>query len=93
MEGRLTKWNDEKGFGFITPAEGGRDIFVHISAFPKGTHRPRVGERVSFDIQTTPAGKTAAGNLHCLDRPSGPALRHPAIRRPARRREPAHSDG
>ena len=37
--GTLTKWNDDRGFGFITPAKGDRDIFVHISEFPRdGDH-------------------------------------------------------
>ncbi|WP_444677964.1 cold shock domain-containing protein [Halomonas sp. E19] len=33
-EGKLTEWNDAKGFGFITPTAGGPRVFVHISAFP-----------------------------------------------------------
>ena len=38
--GTLTKWNEERGFGFITPAKGTADLFVHISAFPRGWGAP-----------------------------------------------------
>lgn len=38
IHGTLTKWNDERGFGFIS--QGSREIFVHISAFPRDGVRP-----------------------------------------------------
>ena len=40
-EGRLTEWNDAKGFGFIAPVTGGPRVFVHVSEFPRG-RRPAV---------------------------------------------------
>jgi uncharacterized membrane protein YsdA (DUF1294 family)/cold shock CspA family protein len=46
-EGAITSWNDDRGFGFITPVGGGPRTFVHISAFPEGG-RPRVGLTVSY---------------------------------------------
>lgn len=36
QQGRLAAWNDERGFGFITPLEGGHKVFVHSSGFPRG---------------------------------------------------------
>ena len=57
--GTLTKWNDDRGFGFISPAQGSEEIFVHISAFPRG-ERPRLNELVSYELETGPNGKLRA---------------------------------
>jgi uncharacterized membrane protein YsdA (DUF1294 family)/cold shock CspA family protein len=43
----LTRWNDDRGFGFIEPAAGGPRLFVHVSAFPRG-RRPVDGCEVTF---------------------------------------------
>ena len=48
--GTVSKWNDDRGFGFITPNQIGDEVFVHISAFPSDGKRPAVGETVSFEI-------------------------------------------
>ena len=58
--GNLIKWNDDRGFGFIAPAGGGDELFVHISAFPRDGQRPTVGELVSFDVETGTDGKPRA---------------------------------
>ena len=58
--GTLTKWNDDRGFGFVSPASGGEDLFVHISAFPRGGGRPRLDECISFETETGPNGKLRA---------------------------------
>ena len=44
-QGTVTDWNDERGFGFITPEAQGSRVFVHISALPRG-RRPAVGDVV-----------------------------------------------
>jgi uncharacterized membrane protein YsdA (DUF1294 family)/cold shock CspA family protein len=58
-EGTLASWNQERGFGFILPAEGGPKLFAHIRAFPHGT-TPVVGARLSYEVEVTPDGKTRA---------------------------------
>ncbi|MGI9302172.1 MAG: cold-shock protein [Gammaproteobacteria bacterium] len=58
------KWFDPgKGFGFIQPEDGGKDVFVHISAVEKSELNTLAeGQRVSFDV-ISERGKTAASNL------------------------------
>ncbi|WP_409559394.1 cold shock domain-containing protein [Accumulibacter sp.] len=64
IEGTLAKWNDERGFGFITPTKGGTpELFVHVSAFPRDGQRPSVGELLTFEIETDKDGKKRATNL------------------------------
>lgn len=48
--GRLLKWNDDRGFGFIQPDDGGDTIFVHISGFLTGTRRPKEGDVVFYEV-------------------------------------------
>lgn len=58
--GTLVKWNEERGFGFISPAQAGEELFVHVSAFPRDGERPRVGELISFETEAAPNGKLRA---------------------------------
>jgi len=60
------KWfNTTKGFGFITPDEGGADVFVHISAVQQaGWRNLEEGKKVSYELQNDPKkGKSSAVNL------------------------------
>jgi uncharacterized membrane protein YsdA (DUF1294 family)/cold shock CspA family protein len=59
-EGILADWNGDRGFGFIQPTDGGRQVFVHIRAFPRGTNVPVVGERLSYEVELNQEGKTRA---------------------------------
>ena len=58
------KWfNATKGFGFIMPSDGSKDVFVHISAVERaGMSSLNEGQRVTYEI-VTERGKQAAGNL------------------------------
>jgi CspA family cold shock protein len=60
----IVKWfNTQKGFGFIQPDDGGKDVFVHISAVQRaGLVALNEGQKVSFEV-TTERGKTAATDL------------------------------
>jgi cold shock CspA family protein len=80
IEGTLAKWNDDRGFGFITPTQGGPEVFVHISAFPRDGHRPKLGERVTFEIEIDKDGKKRAKSLLCPGRPTVRTARQPAPR-------------
>jgi cold shock protein len=58
------KWfNAQKGFGFIQPDGGGKDVFVHISAVERaGLQGLQEGQKISYDVQVE-RGKEAASNL------------------------------
>jgi cold shock CspA family protein len=60
FEGTLTQWNDDRGFGFITPIPAGQDVFVHISAFARDGLRPQLNEALSFEISLNKDGKKQA---------------------------------
>lgn len=59
-EGRLERWNEARGFGFVTSSQSGAEFFVHVSAFPRDGRRPQPGESLSFAIETTAAGRKQA---------------------------------
>jgi len=59
------KWfNPAKGFGFIMPEDGSKDVFVHISAVERsGLGSLREGQKISFDLERGQRGKVSAVNL------------------------------
>ena len=63
------KWfNSVKGFGFITPDEGGKDAFVHISALERaGISGLDEGQRVEYELQPGRDGKSSAENLRLAE--------------------------
>ncbi len=69
FHGRITDWKDEKGFGFITPDDGGRQVFVHISSISDRPRRPVVGERVTFDLKIDPQGRPQAVDVIMVRQP------------------------
>ncbi len=64
MANGTVKWfNAQKGFGFIQPSDGGKDVFVHISAVERaGLSSLNEGQSVSYDV-VNERGKDAAANL------------------------------
>jgi CspA family cold shock protein len=64
-KGTVKWYNTERGYGFIEPAAGGRDVFVHASALERaGIRGFNEGQKVIFELQTDPrTGKTSAVDL------------------------------
>ncbi|KQS75160.1 cold-shock protein [Rhizobium sp. Leaf384] len=64
--GKVKFFNDDKGFGFITPEDGGQDVFVHVSALSRGGSL-REGDKVSFEVgEDRKTGKSKAENVSVL---------------------------
>ena len=63
--GTVKFYNDQKGFGFIQPDRGGKDVFVHATALERaGIRSLSEGQKVSFDTQEDRrTGKIAVGNI------------------------------
>ena len=62
IKGKITSWNDNKGFGFITPFKGGKQLFVHIKAFNHRNSRPVIGDIVTYAISSDKQGRPCAIN-------------------------------
>lgn len=66
LTGTVKWFNKTKGYGFIAPSDGGKDVFVHISAIQRaGFESLNEGQEVQFELVDN-RGKTAAGNLKIL---------------------------
>jgi CspA family cold shock protein len=63
--GTVKFYNEQRGFGFIQPEDGGKDVFVHATALERaGIRSLAEGQKVSFDTEVdSRSGKTAVGNL------------------------------
>ena len=62
-KGKITSWNDDKGFGFITPSSGEERIFVHIKAFKYQTRRPEINRLVTYTLSKDKQGRTCAADV------------------------------
>ncbi|MEW5704953.1 MAG: cold-shock protein [Pseudomonadota bacterium] len=69
MSNGTVKWfNPAKGYGFISPEDGSKDVFVHISAVERaGLPGLNEGQRVEYELQRGKNGKSAAENLKLVD--------------------------
>jgi len=62
--GKVKFFNEQKGFGFIEPEDGGADAFVHVTAVEAaGMNTLREGDRVNYELEESKNGKMAAANL------------------------------
>lgn len=62
-QGRLVEWNDKRGFGFVTPLEGGPSAFVHISRFPRHLKRPKLNDLLVYSIEYDERGRPQASDI------------------------------
>ena len=66
-EGTVKWFNIKKGYGFIAPADGGNDVFVHVTAVQEAGMTALVdGQKISYEL-TEVRGKMAAGSLQTID--------------------------
>ena len=62
--GTVKFFNTTKGFGFIQPEDGSKDVFLHISAVERaGLRSPGEGQKVEYQIESGRDGRTSAGNI------------------------------
>ncbi len=66
LRGKITKWKDDRGFGFITPLRGGKQVFVHIKAFSNHHRRPIGNEFVTYEIVSDDTGRLRAEHVEFL---------------------------
>lgn len=85
FEGSLSAWNPERGYGEISPLQGGQPLFVHVSAFPTGGEPPSVDEVLSFEVVSGRDGRKDAVRVLRADRqfasPAQRLLMEPAPQR------------
>jgi len=62
VKGVLKTWKEDRGFGFIKPDDGGKDIFIHISALNGVSRRPTTGDVIYYQIAKDNRGKYKAIN-------------------------------
>ncbi|RYD49375.1 MAG: cold-shock protein [Sphingomonadales bacterium] len=68
ITGTVKFFNNEKGYGFIAPEDGGNDAFVHISAVERaGMSTLNQNQRVTYELEEDKRGKMAAVNLQAAD--------------------------
>ncbi len=100
LRGKLVTWKDDRGFGFIQPEKGGKEVFLHISELKETTYRPQVGDTIDYHLSVE-ADKSRALKASIVstqigkqNRPAPPkAAPKPAIKDPTKTYlNPDHAD-
>jgi uncharacterized membrane protein YsdA (DUF1294 family)/cold shock CspA family protein len=60
LQGKISEWNDARGFGFVQPNGGGERCFVHIRAFAARDRRPVLGDVITYDVENDAQGRRNA---------------------------------
>ena len=68
-QGRITNWNDERGFGFVLPDGEGERVFLHINAFERRHRRPAGDERVTYELRYDERNRPQAAAVRYADVP------------------------
>lgn len=66
QKGKLIKWKDKRGFGFIQPADGRQEVFLHISDIEDATRRPQVGDTIYYRLISEEDNKVRASQAFIL---------------------------
>jgi len=81
LQGKISEWNDARGFGFVQPNGGGERCFVHIRAFAARDRRPVLGDVITYDVQTdAQGGRNAVAVRFALSRDGGRPAARTAVR-------------
>lgn len=70
FQGRIASWKDDKGFGFIAPNGGGKQVFVHVSAFRNRQRRPEGDELVTYELAVDEKGRGQAMQVAFVGEPA-----------------------
>lgn len=76
VKGKIASWDDGKGYGFVTPIDGGRRLFIHVSAFSNRSRRPEVNEIVTYTPARDRQGRPCAANATLAGDKLGPKARN-----------------
>ena len=69
LKGKVVKWFDDKGYGFISTGDVGDKVFAHITAFPNGAERPNFAEEVTYELMKDAKNRMQAVKILYVNRP------------------------
>ena len=79
FKGTIAEWNDERGFGFIRPAEGGDRVFCHIKAFQERSKRPALNTTVTYELARDDRGRPQARQIRYSSASRPPVTRQAPV--------------